>query len=164
MSARTIFTSIIVFCALVSAFFVSNIRDVNIPKPVTLPLGKVTQQQFTRPDFYTTNGVFNMTLATLPEDAWCEQENMIVENITLRCYWPSTSSKEGFAANISVPLGRNGDVTYWVFDRTTLQAVPKSHSWLVRNLALTLGAIVFGLFAFWAALLLLNIQRSNRSC
>lgn len=147
MSWRMILVAFIIFCAVTSAHFALSIREPELPNSVQLPLGEVNRQQSNQPPRTPLTSGRDVTLAALPKEAWCEQVNMILENISLDCYWPGESRETTLHTRLTIELPRTGDVTYWKFDRSQLQAVPQSHGWLVVNLGRIIGAIAFALFA-----------------
>lgn len=141
-----------------------QIHDVVTPSSVELPLGEHNKYERVVYGGYRGNEgepyvvKLNLTIDTLPKNAWCHQSSSSKSVLGLSCLWPTPDSPTTFAAaEVTLPLPYK-DVWEWQFNRESLRAVPVMRSWIGANhesiFWFLLCLIVFaccalGLFSRW---------------
>lgn len=97
----------------------------------------------------------DVTPATLPKQAWCDQVGIYREKLVLQCYWPTPGEATEFASGqVTIDNLPTEDVWGWNLNRDTLEAEAEMYGWLSINGGYCIGAFFMGLITLFCALFL----------
>ena len=139
-----------------------QIHPIVAPATVNLPLGEQNKSELLMYEGYAGSASepylvkLDMTIDTLPADAWCKKSTWSDTGLGLSCVWATPNAATAFTtADILISLPSK-DVWVWDLNRETLQAVPQMRGWFWVNgwnMFLVGVFALFGVLCAWAALI-----------